>query len=162
MLRYYLPLVLVLLAAGCQSDPYAPLLTTAEPQSSDLVGRYVLIKQTLTSEGLAPLEGKICSLELRDDGTFLATNLPPWQEGLPDDDFFTELVSGEGVWRIDSVGGIASHATGKGETVWGVYLDSNTVEFQPAGLMQNQPPYQLIYTLGDPDSGQVLILEREP
>lgn len=83
----------------------------------------MLTRQTLTPDGLAALQGKRCTIELRADGTFTATNVPPWKH-------------------------------------WGVYLESDAVDLDPPGLTGRKPPYGLIYTLGDPDSGDAMIFER--
>src|SRR5262245_22953460 len=103
-MRASLFLTLLLWPTGCQYDPHAHLYTTDKPESTNVVGSYVLTSQTLTRDGLAALRGKPCLIELRANGTFIATNVPPWQSGLPRTNFFDTLISGSGTWRIDSVG----------------------------------------------------------
>jgi hypothetical protein len=159
IVRVFLLLTLTLLAQGCQYDPHAHLYTTDEPQKTNVVGRYSLTSQTLTREGLTVLKGRVCAIELRADGTFVATNVPPWQSGFPPTNFFDTLVSGSGTWRIASVGSVDDGRRPL-KTDWGVYLDAETPKFQPPGLTGAKFPYGLIYTLGDPDSGEALILER--
>jgi hypothetical protein len=76
-MRASLILLLVLVLAGCQYDPHAHLYTTDKPETTNVVGSYVLASQSLTPGGLAALHGKTCSVELRADGTFIASNVPP-------------------------------------------------------------------------------------
>jgi len=159
-MRTSLFLMLLLAVTGCQYDPHAHLYTTDKPETTNVVGKYVLASQTLTSGGLAALRDKVSSIELRGDGTFVASNVPPWQEGFPATNFFDTLISGSGTWRIDSVGSVDDGRKPL-KTHWGVYLDSPAAKFDAAGLTSQKPPYGLIYTLGDPDSGQALILERK-
>lgn len=110
----------------------------------------LLTSQTVSPGGLAAFRGKTCSLELRRDGTFVATNVPPAQTGLPPHNFMDALVSGSGTWRIDRMGSVDD------KTRWGVCLDTPTARFEAVGLSGAKPPYGLIYTMGDPDSDDVL------
>lgn len=154
-----LPLLALLLALGCQYDPHARLYTLEEPQKTNVVGHYTLTSQTVTGGGLAALSGKVCAVELRADGTFAATNIPPWQSGFPKTNFFNTLISASGTWRIASVGSVDDGRKPL-KTHWGVELESPTLRPHPVGLTGSKPPYGLIYTLGDPDSGEAMILER--
>jgi hypothetical protein len=159
-MRTFFLMTFLLVVAGCQYDPHAHLYTTDKPETTNVVGNYVLTSQTLTTGGLAAVRDKTCSIELRADGTFIATNVPPWQDGFPRTNFFDTLISGSGTWRIDSVGSVDDGRKPL-KTHWGVYLDSEATKFAAVGLTSPKPPYGLIYTLGDPDSGEVLILERK-
>jgi hypothetical protein len=121
------------------------------------------------------------SIELRADGTFSATNVPPWDEDV-DEGFVAALVSGEGRWEKNPMG-----ILDPGErTIWGVALktleqaefrnrhaktlanlkkgevfrDFPKAKFSGAALTGQKPPYGLIFTLGDPDSGHVIVLKR--
>jgi len=157
-----LPLAFILLPliVGCQYDPYAHLFTTEKPQSADVVGRYSLTKQTVVAGGLSAMKGQSCCVELRADGTFTAANVPPWDGDSPGTTFFDELRSGTGTWRIDNVGSV-DDGHGPLKTHWGIHLDVDShVRLRSAGLTGKKPPYGLIFTLGDPDSGMVMILER--
>lgn len=42
----------------------------------------------------------------------------------------------------------------------GVSLKSDDADLDSSGLTGRKPPYGLIYTLGDPDSGKAMIFER--
>jgi len=101
----------------------------------------------------------MCMIDLRADGSFTATNVPPWELDSPGMNFFSALVSGSGKWRIDSVGSIDDGSRPL-KTHWGVYLDSDTAKMMPAGLTGQKPPYGLIFTLGDPDSGDAMIFQK--
>lgn len=146
--------------SGCQYDPYAHLYTTEKPEASAVAGRYKLKDQTVSAGGLSALHGKTSIVELRADRTFIATNVPPQQLGSPGTDFFNTLLSDSGTWRLDAVGGVDS-GWGSIKTNWGIYFDSKAARISAAALTGKKPPYGLIFTLGDPDSGQAMILEKE-
>jgi hypothetical protein len=147
---------MVCLAAGCQYDPHAHCYTTTRPQAADVVGRYKLTSQTVTTGGLSVLHGKPCDIELRADGTFTAVNLPTDTHGSPGTDCFSTLVTGSGNWRIDVVSHGASYETEH----WGIEFESPAVKIHSTNLAGQKPPYELIFTLGDPDSGDAMIFEK--
>jgi len=151
-----LRLILVTLAlVGCQYDPHAHLYTTSEPKTEDIVGTYVLDAFHLPPEvGGARPEVVV---ELHADGTFAATNVPPWEFGWPGPEFFGSLLSGTGKWEKDTLGTLnPGH-----KSIWGVYLRTPDNRFHPANFTGRKPPYGLIFTLGDPDSGHAVILKRK-
>jgi hypothetical protein len=152
---------LAVLLSGCQFDPFAHTYTTAQPDESKIVGHYQLVMQTLTTNGVAQFSGQLPSIDLRVDGTFSATNIPPWGISFPDTNFLITLVSGSGQWSIESVGSVDNGATL--QTIWGVRLDPSNGKavFDFPKLMGTNSPYGLIFTLGDPDSGHVMIFGRE-
>ncbi len=148
--------------AGCQYDPHAHLYTTTEPKTEEVVGTYVLKDFHLPREvGSARPE---VTVELRADGTFTATNVPPWQLDTPGTNFFALLLSGTGKWEKDTLGAVSSGR--KSKSIWGVYLrmpdDGTHPRMHPANFTGDKPPYGLIFTLGDPDSGHAVILKRKP
>lgn len=138
---------------ACQYDPHAGRYTTQEPKDADLVGSYVLEKFFLPAQ--AGSNAPEIRVELRADGTFAAKNVPPWEFDYPEARFFSWLISGEGKWEKGKVGGRSD-----GKDLWGIYLRAAGDRFSPAGLTGNEPPYGLIFTLGDPDSGYALLLKR--
>ena len=158
-MRTLLCLVAMALLQGCQYDPYAHTLTTEKPQTNAVVGRYVLKDQTVVSGGLTAMQGRPCVVELAADGTFTATNVPPLVFGAPPISSLSSLVSGAGTWQIDSVGSVGN-GSGKLKTHWGVHLESQAPQMQSPGFTGDKPPYGLIFTIGDPDSGTVMVLER--
>ena len=95
-----------LACVSCRYDPYADLYTTQKPLSQDIVGRYKLVRQTVTRDGLPALGERRPTVELLADGKFIAINLPPPAAPVRDASFFGRLLSASGNWRIDSVGGV--------------------------------------------------------
>jgi hypothetical protein len=159
-MKHRLTLLIVAMAlVGCQYDPFANRYTTRQPDATNVAGRYELAMQTVTAQGLAALAGRQCFVELRDDGTFTAANIPPWVIDAPAPNFFSTLASGSGTWRIDKVGSLDT-GWGKLTPIWGVHLDSKQVKFMPVHLTGKKPPHGLLFGIGDPDAGQALILEK--
>lgn len=140
---------------GCQHDPNAHLLTTAEPSRQDVVGVYVLDDFSMPSE----LSGKSAEIvvEIRPDGTFSATNVPPWELDTPKTDFFESLLSGTGRWEIGRMGTLDPG----GHTIWGVYLRDPANKMHPANFTGKKAPYGLMFQLGDPDSGYVVLMKKK-
>lgn len=158
MMRTLLCLVAVALLQGCQYDPYAHTFTTEKPQTNLVIGRYVLKDQTVVSGGLSAMHGQPCVVELAADGTFVASNVPPFAFRAPPISL-SSLVSSEGTWQLDSVGSIGN-GSGKMKTHWGAHLESQSPQVESPGFTGDKPPYGLIFTIGDPDSGTVMILEK--
>jgi hypothetical protein len=44
--------------------------------------------------------------------------------------------------------------------IWGVYLRIKESQFHAANFTGDKPPYGLIFTLGDPDIGNAIILKK--
>ena len=154
-MRTLLLILTSLTLAGCQYDPHASLYTTTEPKAEDVVGTYVL-----DSFHLPPEVGNTrpdVVVELRADGTFLASNVPPWEVSWPGTNFFASFLSGSGKWEKGTLGTLdPGH-----KSIWGVYLRTTDNRFHPADFTGDKPPYGLIFTLGDPDSGHAVILRRK-
>ena len=144
-----------LFVASCQYDPYANLLTTTEPRVEDIIGTYVLDRYELPND--LSLRKTNIRVELRADGTFTAINVPPWKLGELDDNFVSKFRSGEGKWE-KSVMGILDPGS---RQIWGIYLRTEDSQFHPADFTGDKPPYGLIFTLGDPDSGNAIILKKK-
>jgi hypothetical protein len=149
-----LALVLVALA-GCQYDPHADLYTTTEPKTQDIIGSYVLDRYDLPQD--ISITHRDVEVELHADGTFTATNVPPWKMEGPDKTFSASLLSGTGKWEKDTLGTVDPGS----KRIWGVYLRTPGDRFHPAYFTGDKPPYGLIFTLGDPDSGNAVILKRK-
>ncbi len=159
-LRIVASMAIVLLISGCPSDPNADFYTTVEPKPADVAGRYVLTNQSVQSGGLERLPGKASSIELHEDGTFTAVNLPPSGSDADDEQFFNKLVSDSGTWKVTSVGSIANGGQPP-KTHWGVGFTCETAEIMPGGLTGSGPPYGLLFTIGDPDRAKSMCFERE-
>ncbi len=147
------------LSTGCQYNPYAHLFTTEKPKEADVAGVYALAEQTVTADGLSVVDSRPCSVELRSDGTFTATNFPFWRDTSPAVYVLDRQETRSGRWRLDSVGSV-DDGSGNLKTHWGVYLDSTGIELWTLGLTANKAPYGLIDTIGDPDSGTVMRFNR--
>lgn len=148
--------ILVSSACFCQFDPYAYLSTTHEPNTTDVVGTYVLKTQTLTNENLEFLQGKQATIEISTTGTFTTTNFPAWSAIIRTGYRPNKLLSVTGRWKIARVGSI-SNGGNNIKSVWGIHFSR---DIDPANLTGDTPPYGLIFTYGDPDSGDVMIFER--
>jgi hypothetical protein len=154
-MRLLMLVVATLVWTGCQYDPHANLYTTSEPKAADIVGTYVLETLHLPpAVGSAP---KDVLVVLRGDGTFAATNVPPWVLDTPGTNFFTSLVTTTGKWEKGTLGTLDPGQ----RRIWGVQLHSSDPKIHPPYLTGDKPPYGLIFTLGDPDSGHAVILRRK-
>jgi hypothetical protein len=88
---------------------------------------------------------------------FAATNVPPWVLDTPDTNFFTSLVTTTGKWEKGTLGTLDPGQ----RTIWGVHLHSSDRKIRLPYFTGDKPPYGLIFTLGDPDSGHAVILKRK-
>jgi hypothetical protein len=143
---------------ACQYDPHAHQYTRSKPAASDVAGVYRLTSETLLNSDLSEFDRRVCVVRLNTDGTFEAVNVPSWNLDHPVGNLVERLLSSSGTWRIDSVGAVDNGWSS--QRVWGVYLDSPTVKLPPAHLTGQKSPYGLIFSLGDPDAGEALILTR--
>ncbi len=155
-MRNILLVLAAVILAGCQYDPHGHLYTTSEPKDADIVGTYILDRFDLPAD--ISIAHHDVEVELHVDGTFTATNVPPWKTGTPDKAFFPSLLSGTGKWEKDALGTLDPST----KPIWGVYLRTPDDRFHPANFTGDQPPYGLIFTLGDPDSGHAVILKKTP
>ena len=140
---------------GCQYDPHANFYTTNEPKAEEVVGTYVLDAFHLPPEVGSSRPAVV--VELHADGTFAATNVQPWELGTPGTNFFTSLLTATGKWERDA---LATLDAGQ-KHIWGVQLRTPDSKIHPAYFTGNKPPYGLIFTLGDPDSGHAVILRKK-
>lgn len=145
--------ILVIILFKCQHDPYAHRYLTEEPNQEDVVGVYQLVEQTVMEGDLGFLEGDQSTIELYEDSTYQVVNFPDWMN-TDEQDSVPELVTTSGTWYIDKVGSIY-HGNDDSEDAWGIRFS----EISSAHLTNDQPPYGLIFTYGDPDAGEVMIYE---
>jgi hypothetical protein len=87
-------------------------------------------------------------------------NVPPAGGDPPDEKFFGKLVTGTGTWKFGTVGSIANGGQPPKQH-WGIQFNSEACEIMQAGLTGSAPPFGLIFTLGDPDSGHVMFFARD-
>jgi hypothetical protein len=116
--------------------------TTSRPSPADIPGSYVLISQTVTTNGLSTLLGRSCQLDLASDGTFSITNYLP------------DLTSVTGHWHCETIG--STH----GRDMWGIRFDSSP-RIEMAALSGSSAPYRLVMIFGDPDSDETMIYEKK-
>jgi hypothetical protein len=136
-----------------------PHFVASRPPDADVAGYYKLTSQTVIDGGLAAFGDRPCDIEVRPDGTFTATNLPPDELGSPV--VLNKLVTASGKWRLDVVSyGGSSPLGGSLPQHWGIVLDSSPVNIHPIHLAGWKPPYRLYLLVGDPDCGYTMILER--
>jgi hypothetical protein len=155
-MRTLLCLAVTLVLHGCQYNPYAHTFTTEKPNSGDVVGRYLLKDQTIVPGGVSAMRGRPCEVVLAGDGSFTATNVPPpFEFGTPAITSLDSLVSGSGTWRFEILGTVDDT-----KDHWGIRLGSLEKPLTYAGLTGDKRPYGLIFTVGDPDAGTVMILHR--
>lgn len=157
---------------GCQFDPHADLYATCEPEEGDIPGTYAIDWPSLPPEESVNMPE--ISADIRANGTFSATNIPP-AGAEAGDGFVASLVSGDGQWGKERRGILDPRQ----QTIWGIFLqtpeqaefasrwkegealtDFPKTKFLGASLIGQKPPYGLMFTLGDPDMGHAIILKR--
>lgn len=148
-------MILGMLLEGCQYDPHGGLYLTTEPKDQDIVGTYVLDRFDLPT-GIKVTESNV-EVELHADGTFIAKNVPPWRTDDLSSTLSSSLVSGTGKWEKASLGTLDPG----GHSMWGIYLRTPDNRFCPANFTGRKLPYGLIFVLGDPDSGDAILLKRK-
>lgn len=154
-LKSFLFTILLVLLWSCQYDPHAHLYTTSPPEEGSIPGVYTLARYDLAAN--IPIEHHNVKLTLFPDGKFTATNIPPWTLSGPDSNFFSTLLSGHGKWELGTLGTLDPGA----KKIWGIYLRDEEDRFHPANLSGDKAPYGLIFTLGDPDMGDAVILRKQ-
>jgi hypothetical protein len=155
-------LLLVLAWIGCTNQARRPL-TTERPLSRDLVGRYVLIDQTVIPGHALALQEKSISIELRSDESFTAQNLPR-DSAATGTVFIESLQSGTGTWNVYPVFASDNNGGWAKDPQWGVVLSGygpSGDSFMAIRLVGNEPPYGMLFFAGRPDMGTALVLEKE-
>lgn len=142
--------VLVLVASSCGYDPHTAVVVIEEPKPEDVDGVDGIDEETIAWSTLDANRVRLCRVELRSDGTFVARNIPV--------SHFASTSPGElgdrtGTWSI----GIASG--NEHETDWGVHLETHGHRIA-ANLADDRPPHRLVFSLGDPDAGDAIFLQR--
>ena len=133
-------------------DKYADSLTTSQPKPEEIFGGYRLIEQTVTTNGLAVLQGRQCGLKLSPVGVFSITNFPIVD--LPGDQL-DGFLSATGRWECDTVS--FTH----GQPVWGIRFAETDPRMDLMCFMGKQAPYRLMMTYGDPDENRGVIFEKK-
>lgn len=156
-----LVILILTILVSCQYDPYAHKLTTSEPEKSELIGKYIFNSQSVNSsiKNFENENGKTVkpTITIKSNGEFEIENIP-YFKGFPPK--YSGLISKKGKWEKDVLGAID---VGKKENLkhWGIHLIEMPTELKGAGLMNKKHPYDLIFTFGDPDQGEVMIFKKE-
>lgn len=149
-------------AVGCQYDPFAHRYTTVKPKEADLFGTYLLDIQTADHEisEFRDSTGGIVfpMIKLNTDGSFEAENLPVFESESMGATFMG-LVSVNGSWIVSTVGSI-DNGSDNLKKHWGIYMPDLPRELRSAGLINNEPPYEIIFGVGDPDAGEAMVFKR--
>lgn len=149
----------IALSAGGSGWPQVPdpkLFVTTQPKKEDVSGIYQLIHQTITTNGLAVLEGRLCQLDLRPDGSFTATNYPVWSPDSSSQPHVVKFISTTGRWHCDTV-----HIIYDGHECWGVVFSDAQVGIDALALRSKGAPYDLMLTYGDGDDGTVMTFGKK-
>jgi hypothetical protein len=143
-------------SSGWPQVPSSKFYVSTQPKQEDIVGKYSLTRQTITTNGLAILAGRSCELELRFDGTFAVTNYPMWSDTRPSR--VTALVSMSGQWHCDKIG--AYYDRGQSHDIWAAVFDTQSGVSRMA-FRSNGAPYDLMYIYGDGDDGAFVMFGRQ-
>jgi len=149
-MRLLLVILVSLLAVGCDSGFNAGAVsgkpfTTEQPKKEDVAGSYVLVAQSVTTNGLSAFQGRQCRLDLKPDGAFSVTNYINWRQ--------SDFMSTTGHWKCETVGSTEGH------DMWGVRFDSEP-RIEDAALSGKTAPYRIVMIFGDPDSDETMIFEK--
>lgn len=136
--------------------PPPELFVITQPKHEDIAGIYQLTQQTITTNGLAVLEGRPCRLDLRIDGSFTVTNYPQWSPDSSAKPHVVAFISTTGCWRCDTV-----NISYNGHECWGVAFSDTHVGIDPLALRSKGAPYDLMLTYGDGDDGTVMTFGRK-
>ena len=159
--KFIILIIILAIISSCQYDPYAHRFTTKEPEKSELFGIYIFNIQTVDNsiKEFKNENGEIITPEIiiKSNGEFETKNIP-YFKGFPL--IFSGLISKKGKWVKDVLGAVD---VGKKENLkhWGIHLIEMPTELKGAGLMNKKYPYDIIFTFGDPDQGEVMIFKKE-
>ena len=150
--------IVVTSVSGCRRKSYRFIHT--KPDEAEIVGRYVLIDQTVIKGGLSALQGRECQLELHPDGSFRMTNYP-YTAGARSASlrYFKKFTSTTGSWELATVG-TTYDATQTPKRCWGIYFYGTDENIHSTAFTGQAPPYELVTILGDPDSHNTLRFKK--
>jgi hypothetical protein len=150
----------LLLMVGCglhdshdSWDKYADSVTAVQPTQGDIVGSYLLTQQSINTNGMTVIGGRVCRLDLSSDGSFTVTNYPIWTNSQ-----LEGFISTNGHWRCDIVGSVHDN-----QSVWGIRFDDTGRDRRMDSLSftGKAAPYGLLMTYGDPDENAVMIFVKK-
>ena len=158
MNRFLISFTIIAIATGCYS-PYANESLTVKPKGEDVVGDYEFDFQSV-DYSLDKEELRKGRLLVNKDGTFRIVDLPAFETIKPMRHKFGKQISLSGKWTIEKIGAI-DFGSGGLKDHWGLILDSAPDELRYAGLMGAEKPTGIMFTFGDPDSGEVMVMKKK-
>jgi hypothetical protein len=175
--RFIFASSITLVLTGCPIANWHELnFTRHKPSEADLIGRWIPTAKTrkeILKRGKYP--DAICEIRINADGSFTMRNMPDWWRGGLGESH-RRLESGSGVWKLSEPSSTRMSASGKvyrHKDPWaGWELLLRFASFSgehpiPSGgatsvrLCRQSPPYQMFFYVGDPDSGDAMLFERE-
>ena len=139
--------------------PPPELFVTSKPKQEDISGVYHLIRQTVTTNGLAFLKGRDCRLEIRADGSFTVTNYPKWTQAYSSNLPSCEFISAAGKWHCETIG--ISYKGNSACNYFGVVFSGSSAGIEPLALRSDGSPYNLMLTYGDADEGLFMTFGKQ-
>jgi hypothetical protein len=146
-------LALGLTACIPNTAPETVEITTVEPQSEHVAGAYLLQTQTLVAGDMSALQGRAPVLTLGPDGIYTAVDFPIWHEAA-DGYVLGGFATQTGTWMVDVMGAVDD------TSAYGIWLEPPVDPLALPNLIGNAPPYGLMFSYGDPDSGKLMRLRR--
>ena len=134
--------------------PPPELFVTGQPKFENIPGSYQLIQNTITTNGLAFLEGRQCQLDLQADGLFTVTNYPQWSRLSSAKAPNAQFVSTTGRWHCETIGIYNGHQ------YFGIVFSDSSMGIDALALRSNGSPYDLMLTYGDGDDGTVMMFGK--
>ena len=150
---YLFATVIALSLLACIGDPNLSSYTKTRPKEADLIGTYVPDKSTIKDmhdRGAYSTAKARTSLTLRADGTFEMIDMPDWWRE-PFGTSHGRLESDFGTWRV------AEHTPGGW---WELAVDFPKWGGTVIPLSGKNPPYVILFVLGDPDSSNSMSFVR--
>jgi hypothetical protein len=121
-----------------------------------VIGVYQFKEQTISQASIDKL-GQKATIVLNSDGSYQANNIPNVFGGANAESH--KYISATGKWKIEIIGSV-DNGWGHPKSHWGVTLTSIDQSLTSIGLMGDKTPYKLIVTFDDPDSGEVMIFQK--
>ena len=106
-----------------------------------------MIQQNINTNGLAILNGRQCQIELRSDGSFVATNYLKWFQTNSVQSPTPEFFSTTERWHCEMIGIV------QGKNYYGIVFSENSNQIESLALRNDGSPYNLMMTYGDADEG---------
>lgn len=138
---------------GCQFDAFIPEYTKSEPRKDDVVGLYRIDPDTVNSfKARHGVDPTLALLNFKSDGSFELKDMPMcWHEYTCNG----ELQGASGTWRIR-----------KHQEWWAVEMETRKLNGRKFGLWSEamlrdqRAPYRIHFIIGDPDTGEALVLKK--